>query len=74
MQENEEMWNEENGEAEQTTAPEAGLRAVGVTTAGLQQDMDTLAPVEPAAGEIPPGAAPETAGAAPEAPGGGLGL
>jgi hypothetical protein len=50
------------------------LRAVGVTTAGLQQDMDTLAPMEPVSGEIPPGASPETAGAAPEAPGGGLGL
>jgi hypothetical protein len=74
MQENEEMWNEENGEAEQTTAPEAGLRAVGVTTAGLQQDMDNIAPVEPVPGEIPAGAAPETVGAAPEAPGGGLGL
>jgi hypothetical protein len=74
MQENEEMWNEENGEAEQTTAPEAGLRAVGVTTAGLQQDMDNLAPIETVSGEIPAGAAPETAGAAPEAPGGSLGL
>ncbi len=74
MQENEEMWNEENGEADQTTAPEAGLRAVGVTTAGLQQDIDNLAPIAPAPGEIPAGVSPETAGAAPEAPGGGLGL
>jgi hypothetical protein len=59
---------------EQTTAPEAGLRAVGVTNAGIQQDLDNLAPVEPMPGEIPVGVGAETAGAAPEAPGGSLGL
>jgi hypothetical protein len=74
MQDNEEMWNEENQTAEETTAPDAGLRAVGVTNAGIQQDLDNLAPVAPMPGEIPVGAAPETAGAAPEAPGGSLGL
>ena len=74
MQDNEEMWNEENQSAEETTAPDAGLRAVGVTNAGIQQDLDNLAPVAPMPGEIPVGAAPETAGAAPEAPGGSLGL
>ena len=74
MQDNEEMWNEENQNAEETTAPDAGLRAVGVTNAGIQQDLDNLAPIAPMPGEIPVGAAPETAGAAPEAPGGSLGL
>jgi hypothetical protein len=74
MQDNEEMWNEENQSAEETTAPDAGLRAVGVTNAGIQQDLDNLAPVAPMPGEIPVGAAPETAGAAPEAPDGSLGL
>ena len=74
MQDNEEMWNEENQSAEETTAPGAGLRAVGVTNAGIQQDLDNLAPAAPMPGEIPAGAAPETAGAAPEAPGGSLGL
>ena len=74
MQDNEEMWNEENQTAEETTAPDAGLRAVGVTNAGIQQDLDNLAPIAPMPGEIPVGAAPETAGAAPEAPGGSLGL
>ena len=77
MQENDEMWSEENGSAEDTTAPTAGLRSVGVTTAGIQQDLTNLEPA-PMPGPDAMGAAPlggpETAGAAPEAPGGGLGL
>ncbi len=77
MQENDEMWSEENGSAEDTTAPTAGLRSVGVTTAGIQQDLTNLEPAPmPGAnqmGAVPMGG-PETAGAAPEAPGGGLGL
>jgi hypothetical protein len=78
MQENEEMWNEENSTAEATQASDAGLRAVGVTTAGIQQDLDNLAPMEPVPGQEiaagQPGATPTTAGSAPEAPGGSLGL
>jgi hypothetical protein len=73
MQENEEMWNEENGSIDDTTASSAGLRAVGVTSAGLQQDLDTLTPVAPPDATTIPGGA-ETIGAAPEAPTGGLGL
>jgi hypothetical protein len=77
MQENDEMWSEENGSAEDTTAPAAGLRSVGVTTAGIQQDLTNLEPAPmpgaDAMGGAPMGG-PETAGAAPEAPGGGLGL
>ena len=42
MQRNDELWSQENGVDASTDAPTAGLRSVGVTTAGLQQDMDTL--------------------------------
>lgn len=42
LQRNSELWNEENGKVSDTQAPAAGLRSVGVTTAGIQQDMDTL--------------------------------
>jgi hypothetical protein len=77
MQENDEMWSEENGSAEDTTAPAAGLRSVGVTTAGIQQDLNNLEPAPMPGADVMGGApmgGPETAGAAPEAPGGGLGL
>jgi hypothetical protein len=77
MQRNDELWAQENGTAESTEAPEAGLRSVGVTNAGLQQDMDTLAPVAPMPGAegAPPVGQPDMAGTAPEtSAGGGLGL
>ena len=74
MQENEEWWNEENESGEATTAPEAGLRSVGVTTAGLQSDLDNLTPIEPIDGEPGDLGFPDTAGSGPEAPGGDLGL
>ena len=71
MQRTDELLSEENGKVAETTAPSAGLRAVGVTNAGIQQDIDTFAPVEPAgelagagagaaAGGIEAGAAPAT--------------
>ena len=82
MTRNDELWAQENGTAEDTTAPSAGPRAVGVTNAGIQQDLDSLTPA--AQGELPPGAVPggpDEAGApgsAPTsgagAPAGGLGL
>jgi hypothetical protein len=66
MQRNDELWAQENGTVNDTDIPQAGLRAVGVTNAGIQQDIDTLAPqelgVEGGAGAVP-GAAPEAAGA-----------
>ena len=74
MQENEEWWNEENESGEATSAPEAGLRSVGVTTAGLQSDLDNLTPIEPIDGEPGDLGVPDTAGSGPEAPGGDLGL
>jgi len=77
MTRNDELWAQENGTVQDTAAPEAGLRSVGVTNAGLQQDIDTLTPQEgmPGADGVPPQGQPDMAGAAPEAgAGGGLGL
>ena len=70
MQENDEMWAEEH---EDSTAPvdtDAGLRAVGVTPAGIEGDMSNLEmPEIPAEGEpaVEPGGLPPT-GAPPAAP------
>jgi hypothetical protein len=67
MQQNEEMWNEENtSPAAGTTSPAtAGLRAVGVTNAGLQSDTEAFAPAPaPEAGAEGVGAADLGAGAA----------
>jgi len=44
MQENDELWAQENNIENNNEDATAGLRAVGVTTAGLQQDMDAMAP------------------------------
>ena len=82
MTRNDELWAQENGTIEDTEVPDAGLRAVGVTNAGIQQDLDAVAPpadlgVEPGA---VPGAGPEAVGAPASqpagagAPAGGLGL
>jgi hypothetical protein len=82
MTRNDELWAQENGTVEDTEIPDAGLRAVGVTNAGIQQDLDAVAP--PAdlgldAGAVP-GAGPESVGAPASqpagagAPAGGLGL
>ena len=82
MTRNDELWAQENGTIEDTEVPDAGLRAVGVTNAGIQQDLDAVAP--PAdlgvdAGAVP-GAGPESVGAPASqpagagAPAGGLGL
>ena len=66
MQRNDELWAEEHGKVENTTAPEAGLRAVGVTNAGLQADTENFTTPEipgteptgaPGAG-LPGGASP----------------
>ena len=75
MTRNDELWAQENGVVEDTTAPNAGLRSVGVSNAGIQQDLDTLTPNP--IGEIPLGAVPggpEEAGAAGSAPQGGAGV
>ena len=73
LQRNNELWKEENQTAEEAEAAEAGLRAVGVTTAGIQQDLDNLQPVEPVQGEPGAETAPGVAatGAASPTPAGG---
>jgi len=79
MQRNDELWAQENGTVKDTELPDAGLRAVGVTNAGIQQDLEAVAPSIPS-GEIPgavPGAGPQSVGAPasqPAGPAGGLGL
>jgi hypothetical protein len=67
MQRNDELWAQENGAVADTEIPEAGLRAVGVTNAGISQDLENTAPPE---AEAEPGVSPETGGepAAPAAP------
>jgi hypothetical protein len=42
MQENQEMWAEENSSPNESEATPANLRAAGVNTAGIQQDLDNL--------------------------------
>jgi hypothetical protein len=58
MQRNDELWAQENATIADTTAPSAGLRAVGVTNSGIQQDLENTAPpaegAETAPGEAPP--------------------
>jgi len=67
MQRNDELWAQENRTVVDTEIPSAGLRAVGVTNAGIQQDIEaTTVPelgAEGAPGATPPGAGPEMAGA-----------
>jgi len=70
MQRNDELWAQENGTVEDTEVPKSSLRAVGVTTAGLQQDMNTLSPeggTQP--GNLPPAETGNPAAATPP-PGG----
>jgi len=77
MTRNDELWAQENGTVETTDIPAAGLRSVGVTNAGIQQDIDTLAPQDtlPGAEGVPLQGQPDMAGAGPETgAGGGLGL
>jgi hypothetical protein len=77
MTRNDELWAQENGTVEDTDLPAAGLRAVGVTNAGIQQDIDTLTPQAPMPGAegVAPQGQPDMAGAGPETGvGGGLGL
>jgi hypothetical protein len=80
MTRNDELWAQENGTVADTELPDAGLRAVGVTNAGIQQDLESVAPIEPTLGAVP-GAGPESVGAPASqpaagagAPAGGLGL
>lgn len=71
MSENENMWLEERGDAENAPTEDLGLRSVGVTPGGLDSDLDAIAPPEggeEGIGGVPgsaPGGAPGDMGAAP---------
>jgi len=72
MQQNDELWNEENGKVEDTNIPKAGLRAVGVTPAGMESDLSNMPAPEELAGATPVAAdtsatVPADAGTAPTA-------
>ena len=71
IQENQQMWEEENVEPDAVQAGQANLRAAGITAAGIEQDMENLPPIEPDQGEA--GMEGGVGGAAPPAavPGGG---
>ena len=51
MAENEEFWKEENGLSMKAVSASSELRGSGITSGGMQSDMDNLS----VAGEIPPG-------------------
>jgi len=69
MNDNERLWNEEQGDVETAPAAGADLRSVGVTPGGISQDLEAVAP--PPEGDMgdmgaaAPGAGPEAGGAAP---------
>jgi len=84
LKENEQMWREEMGKSQQSSAAGSDLRNVGITPGAISSDLDTLSGIEPlpgddaatgAAGVSAPagdvaGAAPATgAAAAPPLPG-----
>jgi len=61
LQENDELWAEENSEIADTKVPQSGLRSVGISPSDIESDLDTLAP-EPA-DDL--GLDPDNAGGAP---------
>jgi hypothetical protein len=66
--ENEELWKEENGLSAKAPSASSELRTGGITSGGMQSDLDNLG----AAGELPPdqgGAEAASAGMAPDAGG-----
>ena len=70
MQENEEMWAQENLEADKAKAEDPNLRSVGVSAGGISADLEGVEPMpgmDDMGGEA--GIAPD-AGASPQAPGG----
>ena len=44
LQENDELWAEENAEVSDTSTPQSGLRSVGISPSDIESDLDTLAP------------------------------
>jgi hypothetical protein len=51
MNENERLWNEEQGDIEAAPAPSADLRGVGVTPGGISTDLENVTPL-PGEGEM----------------------
>jgi hypothetical protein len=82
MQDNEEMWAEENADVKDTTAPAAGLRSVGITPSGIESDMGNfeepmgdegiMPEGEPVGGAVPAPAMSPVGSAAPAAAPAGL--
>jgi hypothetical protein len=73
MTRNDELWAQENGSVSETDIPTAGLRAVGVTNSGIQQDLESVAPPIPGAEAMPMAGSAEVPAASvgnPAAPGG----
>jgi len=64
MNDNERLWNEEQGDVETAPAEGADLRSVGVTPGGISQDLEAVAPPPGAEGDMG-AAAPGEMGAAP---------
>jgi len=62
MQENEEMWLEEQGETKPADQMDVGLRSVGITPGSISGDL-SQAEALPAAGEMPQGGMPGEIGA-----------
>jgi hypothetical protein len=64
MNDNERLWNEEQGDVEAAPAPGADLRSVGVTPGGISSDLEAVTPPPEAGAPGAPGG-PEAAAAAP---------
>ena len=67
MQENEEMWLQEQGETPEGVAGDIGLRSVGITPGSIAGDLDTVDQLAPEAG-AGAGAGAGEVGATPGAP------
>ena len=66
MNENEQLWNQEQGDVEAAPAPGADLRGVGITPGGISTDLENLTPApEGGVGGEVGGAAPMGGGSAP---------
>ncbi len=76
MNENEQLWNEEQGDVETAPAPGADLRSVGVTPGGITGDLESVtpAPEAPVEGPAGPGTPPAPGAAAAPAPAAAPGL
>ena len=76
MNENEQLWNEEQGDVESAPAPGADLRSVGVTPGGITGDLESVtpAPESPVAGPAGPGTPPAPGAEAAPAPAAAPGL